>query len=200
MLPISAASNWNIHQLCDDLNDNGFALLDHAYSDDFFLQIREECLENLQEFKDAAIQNGVVSQIRSDHILWINPELPTAYQHIKALEVLSDLLNQNFYLGIKNVEAHFACYNPGEFYALHRDNPQQKNHRIISTVLYLQEKWQENWGGLLRLQDKHGNWHLIEPHPNRLAVFQSDLLHEVLAAQQQRLSITGWLRSDQNLW
>jgi len=31
-------------------------------------------------------------------------------------------------------------------------------------------------------------------------IFQSDLLHEVLKAQQQRLSITAWLRSGPVLW
>lgn len=75
-----------------------------------------------------------MSHIRSDHILWIDEQLPIAQQHINALKNLSQLLNQAFYLGIKEVEAHFACYNAGEFYALHRDNPQKKNDRMISTV------------------------------------------------------------------
>lgn len=49
-------------------------------------------------------------------------------------------------------------------------------------------------GGELRLQDKHGEWHIILPRSNQLVIFQSDLLHEVLPAKQQRLSITAWLR------
>ena len=52
------------------------------------------------------------------------------------------------------MEAHFACYNAGEFYALHRDNPQGKNGRMISAVYYLHDDWQDNWGGELHLQDK----------------------------------------------
>lgn len=100
-------------------------------------------------FRAAGVQNGVVSHIRSDHILWIDGQLPIAQKHIK----FSQALNQAFYLGIKEVEAHFACYNTGEFYALHRDNPQQKNNRMISTVFYLHKDWQEIRGGQLRLQD-----------------------------------------------
>ena len=142
----------------------------------------------------------MISNIRSDHILWINEELTIAQQHIDALKQLSQILNYSFYLGIQDVEAHFAYYNAGEFYALHRDNPQGKNGRMISTVYYLHQEWQDDWGGKLRLQDKNNVWHTIDPQPNRIAMFQSDLLHEVLEAKHQRLSITAWLRSDNTVF
>ncbi|MEB3767097.1 2OG-Fe(II) oxygenase [Acinetobacter sp. MD2] len=186
---------WDLNFIIDALDQQGFCLLDDVYPTEYFDAVRQECLAQLHQFKQAAVQNGVVSSIRSDHILWINSDLPTAEQHRHRLLDLGQQLNQTFFFGIKEVEAHFACYNAGEFYALHRDNPQQKNHRVLSSVFYLHEQWQADWGGQLRLQDKHGNWHIIEPRPNRLALFQSDLLHEVLAAKQQRLSITAWLRS-----
>jgi SM-20-related protein len=196
----SLAESWNLDQILDDLNEFGFALIDDVYSNEYVQSLVHECTSHLAEFRAAGVQNGVVSHIRSDHILWIDGQLPIAQQHIKALEEFSQALNQAFYLGIKEVEAHFACYNAGEFYALHRDNPQQKNDRMISTVFYVHESWQEDWGGQLRLQDKNGQWHIIQPSPNRLAIFQSDLLHEVLRSKQQRLSITAWLRSGSSIW
>ena len=196
----SLPDSWNLDQILDDLNAHGFAIIDHAYSDQYRAQVANECSHHMDEFREAGIQNGVVSNIRSDHILWINDQLPTAQQHIETLSLLSQSLNQAFYLGIKEVEAHFACYHAGEFYALHRDNPQQKNDRIISSVYYLHPKWQEDWGGQLRLQDKNENWHIVKPEPNRLVVFQSNLLHEVLVSKQQRLSITAWLRSGNSIW
>ncbi|RPE28043.1 SM-20-related protein [Acinetobacter sp. BIGb0102] len=196
----SLAESWNLDQILDDLNEFGFALIDDVYSNEYIQSLVHECTSHLAEFRAAGVQNGVVSHIRSDHILWIDGQLPIAQQHIKALEEFSQALNQAFYLGIKEVEAHFACYNAGEFYALHRDNPQQKNDRMISTVFYVHESWQEDWGGQLRLQDKNGQWHIIQPSPNRLAIFQSDLLHEVLRSKQQRLSITAWLRSGGSIW
>ncbi|KHF76367.1 SM-20-related protein [Acinetobacter sp. neg1] len=196
----SLAESWNLDQILDDLNEFGFALIDDVYSNEYVQSLVHECTSHLAEFRAAGVQNGVVSHIRSDHILWIDGQLPIAQQHIKALEEFSQALNQAFYLGIKEVEAHFACYNAGEFYALHRDNPQQKNDRMISTVFYVHESWQEDWGGQLRLQDKNGQWHIIQPSPNRLAIFQSDLLHEVLRSKQQRLSITAWLRSGGSIW
>lgn len=194
------ATSWNLDCVLDDLNEFGFAFIDHVYSPEYVTALADECISHLAEFKAAGIQNGVVSHIRSDHILWIDGQLPIAQQHIQTLHNLSQALNQAFYLGIKEVEAHFACYNAGEFYALHRDNPQQKNDRMISTVFYLHESWEDNWGGELRLQDKKGNWHIIQPLPNRLAIFQSDVLHEVLLSKQQRLSITAWLRSGNSIW
>ncbi|MEG0489330.1 MAG: 2OG-Fe(II) oxygenase [Acinetobacter sp.] len=189
--------SWNVDQILDDLDQHGFAIIDDAYSNDYVHQLVDECTSNLNRFREAAIQNGVMSNIRSDHILWINENLHIAQQHIQALTQFSQFLNRYFYLGIKDVEAHFACYNAGEFYALHRDNPQNKNGRMISTVYYLHEEWQDDWGGELHLQDKNNLWHTIQPKPNRIALFQSDLLHEVIQAKQQRLSITAWLRSDQ---
>ena len=192
--------SWNLEQVLDDLNEYGFAIINDAYSIEYTQSLVQECSTHLAEFRAAGVQSGVISHIRSDHILWIDDQLPIVQHHLHALQQLSENLNQAFYLGIKEVEAHFACYNAGEFYALHRDNPQQKNDRVISTVFYLHEHWQADWGGQLHLQDKQNDWHIIEPQPNRLVIFQSDLLHEVLLSKQQRLSITAWLRSGNSIW
>lgn len=192
--------SWPVDQILDDLDQHGFTIIDDAYTSTYIRALVEECLSNLNQFRDAAIQNGVVSNIRSDHILWINENLEYAQQHIQALNALAQEFNRAFYSGIQDVEAHFACYNAGEYYALHRDNPQGKNGRVISAVYYLHENWQADWGGELRLQDKNDKWHIVQPKPNRIALFQSDLLHEVLKAKHQRLSITAWLRNDSTLW
>ncbi|MHA3092723.1 2OG-Fe(II) oxygenase [Acinetobacter brisouii] len=200
MMAETLSNLWDINKIINDLDDTGFSVIDQAYSEEYLQSVHQECMHHLNEFRDAAIQNGVVSQIRSDHILWINDNLPIAEQHVTTLMHLAQELNQAFFFGIREVEAHFACYNAGEFYALHRDNPQKKNDRLISAVLYLHPEWHEDWGGQLRLQDKQQNWHILEPKPNRIALFQSDLLHEVLAAKQQRLSITAWMRSNHSIW
>ena len=192
--------DWNVDQILDDLDQHGFSIINHAYPIDYQHAVAAECLTHLDEFRNAAIQNGVVSDIRSDHILWLHPNLTVSNQHTQTLAALAHHLNRAFYLGINDIEAHFACYNTGEFYALHRDNPQGKNGRMISSVYYLHQNWQDDFGGELRLQDKHGTWHIISPLPNRIALFQSDLLHEVLKSKHQRLSITAWLRSDNSIF
>lgn len=196
----SVPEAWDVDQIIEDLDQKGFSVIDTAYSQEYISALVNECMTHLNEFRKAAIQNGVVSTIRSDHILWIDEQLQQAQMHVNALQGLAEQLNQAFYFGIREVEAHFACYNVGEFYALHRDNPQGKNGRMISTVFYLHEDWQSDWGGELRLQDKNDQWHIIVPKPNRIALFQSDLLHEVIEAKQQRLSITAWLRTSNSLF
>ena len=196
----SLPNTWDVDQIIEDFDRQGFSIIDDAYPQNYVQDLVKECSSNLNQFREAAIQNGIVSNIRSDHILWINENLMIAQHHIQSLEALSQQFNRAFYLGIKEVEAHFACYNAGEFYALHRDNPQGKNGRVISSVYYLHEEWQNHWGGELRLQDKNYAWHIIQPKPNRIALFQSDLLHEVLLSKQQRLSITAWLRQSDGLF
>lgn len=196
---IQLPKSWSVEQILDDLDQQGFSIIDDAYEPEYIVDLIQECTHNLARFRDAAIQNGIVSKIRSDHILWLNEDLPVSHQHTQILQMLGQELNRAFYLSIKNIEAHFACYNAGEFYALHKDNPQGKNGRMISSVYYLHDEWQADWGGELRLQDKNGDWHVLEPKPNRIALFQSDLMHEVLLAKHQRLSITAWLRSDSSI-
>ncbi|MPW45948.1 2OG-Fe(II) oxygenase [Acinetobacter guerrae] len=200
MQQIFESIQHDIEQILDDLDQQGFAIINQIHPERFMTELLGECLSHLNQFREAAIQNGVVSKIRSDHILWIDDKLIIAQRHIDLLENFSKLFNQTFFLGIQTVEAHFACYNSGEFYALHRDNPQKKNDRMISIVYYLHPEWQADWGGQLRLQDKNEQWHIIEPEPNRMVIFQSDLLHEVLSSKRQRLSITAWLRSGNSIW
>jgi len=90
--------SWNVDQILDDLDQHGFTIIDKAYSAEYGLQLITECTSNLNRFREAAIQNGVISNIRSDHILWINEELTIAQQHIDALKQLSQILNYSFYL------------------------------------------------------------------------------------------------------
>lgn len=184
----------NIEICLQQLEQTGFAILDDVYPIQNVHALRAECMQHHAQFRQAEIQNGRIQEIRSDHILWIDEQLPQAQQHLTALLQFAEQLNRAFYLGIYEVEGHFAYYHAGEFYKLHRDNPQGKNGRVISTVYYLHEHWQDGYGGELHLQDKQGQWQIIAPKPNRLAMFQSDLLHEVLLSHQNRLSITAWLR------
>lgn len=183
-----------IDKILDGLEKYGFAIIDDVHGDEFLNDLRQQCTQHQKQFRQAEIQNGKMTDIRSDHILWIDDQLPIAQRHLAYLLGLGKAINQAFYLGIDEIEGHFAHYHAGEFYKLHRDNPHNKNGRLISTVFYLHEHWKNGDGGELRLQDKRKQWHIIQPRPNRLAIFQSDLLHEVLLSHQDRLSITAWLR------
>lgn len=88
--------SWPIAQILNDLDQHGFAVIDHAYQPEYHDQLIQECSAHFDEFRQAAVQNGVISNIRSDHILWIDEKFPIAQQHIQALHHLSEQLNRFF--------------------------------------------------------------------------------------------------------
>ena len=103
-------------------------------------------------------------------------------------------LNRELMLGLDELEAHFAMYAPGTRYAKHRDRFRDDDARVLSSVLYLNDDWQESDGGALRLYlpDRHLD---VYPSAGKLVLFLSaDFEHEVLAATRDRLSIAGWFR------
>lgn len=180
----------------DHLSTHGYVLIPQVLDAEFFAALCAES-QTLADYQAAGLIDGVQArQIRSDKTRWLTPTDAVGGQYLMALDRLSDWLNQQFYLGIQRAEAHYACYEAGQFYQLHRDNPKDSNVRAISTVFYLNAAWQSAWGGQIRLQDRADIWHEFDPIGNQMVMFDSDLLHEVLPATTTRRSIAGWLRRD----
>ncbi|AXI03052.1 2OG-Fe(II) oxygenase [Aquirhabdus parva] len=208
--------NWMMHwqqyfedsQYLEALVEQGFVVLDHALPESLYMALVLESRED-EHYQAAKISTGGrLETVRSDSTRWIESD-PTVNrqagaEYLEALEALSLVLNRALYLGIRSVEAHYACYQVGQFYAQHRDNASGSDVRAISTVLYLNHginqvdsnNWRAEWGGALRLVDASDAVQDILPIGNRLVVFQSDLPHEVLPATVVRRSIAGWLRRD----
>jgi SM-20-related protein len=187
----------------DQLVEDGYAVLDEALPMTLYTALQREG-QDAVGYQAAKISGGGrLDAIRSDATRWIEAGAEchgAGSGYVTALEGLGQYLNQSLYLGVRSVEAHYACYQSGQFYAQHRDNPQGSTLRAISTVLYLNGEsaadWPEVWGGALRLIDSHRVAREALPIANRLVIFNSDLLHEVLPATQVRRSIAGWLRRD----
>ena len=195
-------SDPNLHAL----EDQGFCIVDNACPAALFEGLMQESIQLQAEFQQAKIAQGGLNQaIRGDTTRWLQPEDSAGKLYLALLEKLGNNLNQQLYSGIRRVEAHYAAYSTGDFYKLHRDTPLNSNaaqpqSRIISTVFYLNPVWQPAWHGELHLQDNQQQWHHILPMPNRLVIFQSNLLHEVCPATHERRSIAGWLRCDEPLF
>lgn len=192
----------------DALVENGFVIIDQALPESLYVELVRES-KDVSRYQMAKVSaGGRVETVRSDSTHWIDEQDEIGKDYLATLLGLGDVLNQSLYLGVRSVEAHYAQYEVGQFYARHRDNPKDSNVRAISTVLYLNsteadldahQDWQAEWGGELRLEDLHQVAHDILPIANRLVVFQSDLPHEVLPSTQIRRSIAGWLRRDERL-
>lgn len=135
--------------------------------------------------------------VRGDRTHWLEPGASAAQDALLAqLDALRIALNEHCFLGLAEVEAHFAHYPPGARYVRHRDRFRDDDHRVVSLVCYLNESWDAaRDGGALRLYDANGAAHDVAPLGGRAVCFMSaDIEHEVLPATRDRLSVAAWLR------
>jgi SM-20-related protein len=157
------------------------------------------------EFEAARIGNEQNLQrheeIRGDSTCWIIPPLLAPEQNLlEELERLRLELNRDALLGLFELELHYAWYPPGAAYARHVDQPQGREHRRVSLVLYLNQDWTPAAGGELRLFDAAGGYRDVEPLAGRMVCFLSPgREHEVLPTQCDRLSISGWFRTRESV-
>lgn len=134
--------------------------------------------------------------IRGDSICWLmEPLFPAERELLGRFEALRVGINRRLFLGLADWEAHYACYPAGAAYARHVDQPRGSDARVVSTVLYLNERWSEGDGGALVCLDDAGAPREIAPAGGRLVVFLTEgREHEVTPAVRERLSVAGWFR------
>jgi SM-20-related protein len=134
--------------------------------------------------------------IRGDRIQWLEAGQSDACdQYLAIMETLRVTLNRELFLGLDNYESHFAFYTPGASYARHRDRFRDDDSRTVSVIVYLNADWLPEHGGALRLHPEGLSARDILPVAGRIGTFLSaDMLHEVLPATRDRMSLTGWFR------
>ena len=134
-------------------------------------------------------------EIRGDDTCWLGEPLFAAERLLLAdMERLRLELNGEAYLGLFDLEMHYAWYPPGAGYARHVDQPRGHEDRVVSVVLYLNESWIPADGGQLRLFDAESTRD-VEPLAGRLVSFvTAGREHAVLPTQKGRLSLAGWFR------
>jgi SM-20-related protein len=183
--------------LLDDLAERGWSLQQDFLPPALIRELAAECRKCAQT--PAAIgrarQAEVQQAVRGDRIHWLEAGQSAAGDaYLQQLEELRQQLNQGLFLGLADFEGHFALYPPGAFYKKHLDRFNDDDRRSISTVLYLNQAWQAEDGGALRLYLPEGERELL-PLAGHLLLFNSaQLAHEVLPAHRERLSLTGWFR------
>jgi SM-20-related protein len=152
------------------------------------------------EFAAARIGAGAAlrhrADLRGDSIRWFSEPLEAPERDLlAAFERLRLQLNRDAWLGLFELELHYACYPPGAGYARHVDQPQGRGERRVSAVLYLNRHWHPGDGGELRIFAADEGFRDIEPQAGRLVVFLTEgCEHAVLAARRERWSVTGWFR------
>jgi SM-20-related protein len=153
------------------------------------------------DFTQARVGSGRTLQkdsgVRGDRTCWLcEPLFGAEKELLSGLEQLRVQLNRDLYLGLFELELHYAWYPPGAGYARHVDQPHGSAGRRLSLILYLNENWESGAGGELELFDAHDGGRRIEPLAGRLVCFLSQgREHAVLPARRDRFSVTGWFRA-----
>lgn len=136
--------------------------------------------------------------VRSDKIYWLDRKHNEAVENtfLSLIDAFIVYLNQTCYAGIVDAEFHYAMYEQGDFYSKHIDQFKTNNRRAFSMICYLNSNWQESDGGQLSINHNDIITN-IAPTFRKCVFFKSDELpHEVLVTNAQRLSITGWLKTE----
>ncbi|HLD10009.1 MAG TPA: 2OG-Fe(II) oxygenase [Methylophilaceae bacterium] len=201
-----------IEQLLEGIANDGYAIIEHFLPPEIIVALGSDAkkLQEIGEMRRAGTgQTGIGhnsaatadDSIRGDFIHWLDETAisPAQQQYLQRMEELRTSLNQSFYLGLFELESHFAIYPPGAVYKKHLDQFQDNSHRQVSCVLYLNQHWQHEDGGQLRLYLDGENptpYFDTEPIGGTMIAFLSGRFwHEVLPAKRERMSLTGWFRT-----
>ncbi|MGJ8663427.1 MAG: 2OG-Fe(II) oxygenase [Marinicella sp.] len=195
-----------IPSICSQIEQHGYVVIDQPFSETLISGLLALLMQSKpDEFQPAGIgragdyQNN--TDIRRDQIMWLNDNSTQAEPYLNWIEKLRLALNERFYLGLNEYECMFAHYPKHAFYRKHLDAfKQQKTNRNrkLSTILYLNQDWQNEDGGelLLYQHETEQAFKKISPQLGRLVIFLSEEFpHEVLPAKRSRYSLTGWFRT-----
>ena len=201
----SLALQNSISSIIEDISQQGYAVIEKFINPQEITSLRAQAkiLHSAGEMHKAktGISKLKNSTLRGDFIHWIEASDASEAEmvYLNAMTELQHAINQAFFLGLFELESHFAIYPPGAGYQKHLDQFIGKEERKISCILYLNEGWHHEDGGQLRmyLDKKDENRFIdISPQAGTLVVFlSSDFLHEVLPATRERISLTGWFRT-----
>ncbi|MDD2053498.1 2OG-Fe(II) oxygenase [Pseudomonas putida] len=189
-------------RIVDDLAACGWSQQNIFLPEALTLELAAECRRRAAEgeLAPAAVGRGPTQEvregIRGDHIQWLEPgQAEPCDRYLAVMESLREALNRGLFLGLEDFESHFALYPPGAFYRRHVDRFRDDDRRTVSAVIYLNQDWEPEQGGQLRMFLAQEVEHDVLPVGGCLVVFLSgELPHEVLPATRDRLSVTGWFR------
>lgn len=187
-----------MQQLIDALATDGLYIWDDFLTSQQVSALRDSIPEDWKRARIGRNDDIMRAEsIRSDKIQWLSAGHGIAVQeYLEQMEVIRREVNMNFFLGLFEYEAHFAKYEPGDFYVKHLDSFRGNENRKLTTVFYMNEEWCDADGGELVVYNLDDDLVTrVAPKAGRLVVFLSDRFpHEVLPTHNERFSIAGWFR------
>ncbi|MEW5754759.1 MAG: 2OG-Fe(II) oxygenase [Pseudomonadota bacterium] len=212
MTEMNAASSVEIEALFDEiaaaLDQRGYIVLTDILPAELLHDLHQRALSLAEHgYQRAGIGRQsdlhLDNAYRTDEIHWLERHDAAERAYLDWMEQLRLGLNRRLFLGLFDYECHFAHYAPGAFYKRHLDAFRGNTNRVLTTVCYLNPRWDARDGGqLLMYRDEASDapFLSLQPQAGTLAVFLSDQFpHEVAPARCDRYSIAGWFRVNNSL-
>jgi len=203
--PENPLSDTIAETVVEALAGPGWCVIPDFLPADLWRPLASEARETYEDggFRHAGVGRGenfsIRPEIRNDRVRWIDPLEATELQQawLDRVESLRVAINRELMLGLFGFEGHFAIYPEGSFYKRHFDRFTDATNRTVTLVLYLNDDWQPEDGGALRIyqSDESGAefYSDVLPQGGSAVVFLTEkFAHEVLPANRERLSLTGW--------
>ena len=162
----------------------------------------------------AAGDKWAAADVRGDKVCWLAADRPTppSVAHLlaslhSAMAALRGVLGEGWPCGASS--SQLALYEPGGRYVRHLDVRRGGDGpvRRLTAIVYLNDGWQAEWGGQLRLYERGGAAAAaasggegeasvdVLPVWGRLLLFASEEVeHEVLPATHRRIALTTWFK------
>jgi SM-20-related protein len=204
------ATDWpkreRLHErIVAEVAESGWCVIEHYIHDNWIRALRTACIDLARAGRllTAGVGRGnqhhLDTRLRGDRTHWLDQQddNPQAHALLAEFDLLRLAFNADAFLGLTDLEAHYAHYAPGTHYGVHRDRFRDDDRRAISLVLYLNDAWREHDGGALRLyfDDRRTAYQDVLPEGGRLLVFRSERFeHEVRTTARDRYSVAAWLR------
>ena len=208
MLPTSPVIETNrFDSTIDALALNGYAILENFLPTNHIESLAEIAKSNWISGNMTSAKTGKLGltnqAIRGDYITWLDEhsEQPAIKAYFESMHALQQVMNQQLFMNLQELETHLALYPVDAVYQKHLDqfshgDISKNQYRQLSAILYLNKQWTNQNGGELRLH-LNENEHLdFLPVEGRLVLFLSaKFWHEVRPANRERVSLTGWFRT-----
>lgn len=181
--------------LISNLLEKGWFYQEKFFPSEVVDNLVKECKSRFFVKAGIGKNKSIDESIRSDNISWLTESEPSesVIKYLNFIKELSKNLNRQLFLGINDFEAHFANYPVGSFYSPHFDNFKGMNNRVITVIIYLNREWTDGDGGEICLYSDNKKMLLNPTGRSILCFISSDILHEVLPTNKERMSLTGWM-------
>lgn len=163
------------------------------------IQHLKRCLFSPEHLRPATIGKDKrhLPDVRGDHMWWPTEDhLPDFLR--TWLGGFREATRRELWITLGEMELQASQYpGDGARYAKHRDTFRGHDQRLLTVLFYLNEGWQKQHGGALKVYPSDASPLTIHPIGGRVVVFPSSVPHEVLPCHRHRSALTAWFRRPQ---